>query len=472
MIAAWILYLTIVATLLAIAAHAAERVLRLVGKAGRGAWVTGIMLMCLVPLITPDRSSERLTLSGRSSSALRASGYIGAVASTRKGGSIPHGLTVTPNGPLSALDRPLLVLWIVGSIFWIATLIGSTLRLSARARAWRPAVVDGVPVLLSHDTGPALVGAMFPQIVVPTWILDLPLEQRVLLLTHERQHARSHDPLLLHASALALIAMPWNPVLWYSLGRLRLAIEADCDRLVLRKCPDVRSYSSLLLDVSERIIASAAPIAAFAEPTTHLKRRLALMHPSLTRFLALRVAGAAAVTLMAGTLAAQTPRPAESPRRPSQDSIRAIRELNRELAQRRRQAFERLVPDSVIRNAIVAHYPSALTGGMGPHPFLWFLADSMGGVIRTSTGRDGLSRWSYAYLRDSMPSFLLNLSTAQRAEVEANGIKYLDAAAARRKFPGLLHLAPNDAFTTVMTSVKGTPIEVAWVQIAQGSALP
>jgi beta-lactamase regulating signal transducer with metallopeptidase domain len=472
MIAAWILYLTIVSTLFALAAHSAELILRLAGKAGRGAWVIGIVLTCLVPLIASARSSENPTLINRSDVVRRDLGDTREGSSTETGSPVPYALTVTPNGALSALDRPLLGLWIAGGLFWLATLIGSAIRLSAKARGWRPAVVDGIPVLLSHDTGPALVGAIFPQIVVPTWIVDLPVEQRVLLLTHEREHARSHDPLLLHASALAVIAMAWNPVLWYSLGRLRLAIEADCDRLVLRKCPDVRTYSSLLLDVSERIIVSAAPIAAFAEPTSHLKRRLSLMYPSITRFLALRLACAFAVTVIAGTLAAQTPRPTELPRRPTRDSIAAIRESNRKEAQRRREAFERVVPDSVIHRAIVTHYPSALTGGMGSHPLLWFLADSKGDVLRTSTGRAGLSRWSYTYLRDSMPSFLLNLSVGRRAEIEANGIEYLDAAAARRKFPELMRLSAPDGLTTVMTSIKGTPVEVAWIQLAPGSALP
>src|SRR5436190_6272507 len=247
MIVAWILYLGVVSTLLAIAAHGAERVLRLAGKPGRGAWVVGIMLTWLVPLLALDRSNERMTLGTRASSSLRESAIVWSGGSDRVVGVLPREFTVAPNGPLSALDRPLSVLWIAACVLWIGTLITSAARISAKAGGWRPAVVDGIPVLLSHDVGPALVGAIFPQIVVPAWTLELPADQRLLLLTHERQHARSHDPILLHAAALALIAMPWNLALWYSLGRLRLAIEADCDRLVLRESPDVQRYISLLL---------------------------------------------------------------------------------------------------------------------------------------------------------------------------------------------------------------------------------
>ena len=152
--------------------------------------------------------------------------------------------------------------------------------------------------------------------------------------------------------------------------------------------------------------------------------------------------------------------------------MRAHRELHRLEAQRRREAFEYLVPDSIIRRAIVTHYPGALSGAMGPRPFLWFLADSKGAVIRTATGRNALSRWSYSYLRDSMPSFLVNVSPARKAEIEKDGLEYLDPTAARRQFPELSHLSAADSIITVMKSLPGTPIEVAWIQLSPGSLLP
>jgi len=474
MITALMLYLTVIAALFVVAAHAAERVLRLIGKPGRGAWVAGMLFMCLVPLAVARLRHDRVTPTGPSLTVGERRGQqpVVATAVDEVRGIIPTNLMVKSESPLTLFDRPLLAMWIAGSIAWALLLIGSAARLAVTAHSWRREVVDGIPVLISHDTGPALIGAIFPQIVLPRWVLDLPFEQRALLLAHEREHARSYDPLLLIAAGLAVIAMPWNPSLWYALRRLRLAIEADCDRRVLRISPDVHTYGSLLLDVSERIVTSAAPVAAFAEPTTDLRRRLALMNPSLIRFVTLRVLGAAAVSVIATTLACQTPRPAQAAVRPSlvdgDSGILRTRIVYQVTA--RPGEFKSVVPDSILRRAVLTFYPAALTGRMGPHPFLWFLADSNGRVVRTATGRDGLSRWSYAYLRDSMPSYLLNLSPSSRAEVEAQGIAYLNVAAARRKFPELQRVSDTDGLKYLMTSVKGTPIDVAWIQVATPSS--
>ena len=47
--------------------------------------------------------------------------------------------------------------------------------------------------------------------------------------------------------------MPWNMALWFMAHRLRLAIEVDCDRRVMRgQDVDTRSYAELLLAVGQR----------------------------------------------------------------------------------------------------------------------------------------------------------------------------------------------------------------------------
>jgi beta-lactamase regulating signal transducer with metallopeptidase domain len=472
MIAALILYLNVIAALFVIAAHTAERALRLLRKSGRGPWVAGMLLMCLAPLAVPYLTRDRATTtSAMLTGGDRAEQQAGAAPSTDGvRGIIPKNLTVAGDGTLTRFDRPLLVVWIAGSIACALFLIGSALRLAMTARSWRPGVVDGIPVLISHDTGPALIGAVLPRIVLPEWVLDLSLEQRALLLAHEREHARSYDPLLLLAAGWVVIAMPWNPSAWYALRRLRLAVESDCDRRVLRISPDVHTYGSLLLDVSERMVASAAPVAALAEPTSDLRRRISLMNPPRMRHVRLRVLGAAAVSVMATTLASQTPRPASTPvPSPRIDGNSGILRNHVVHEVTIGPGLESVFPDSILRRAVVTFFPSALTGEMGPHPFLWFLVDSNHKVVRTATGRDGLSRWSYPYLHDSMPSFLLNLSPGSRAEVEAHGIEYLGEQAARRRFPELRGIS-GDRLTYIMTSVKDTPVDVAWVQVGAPSS--
>lgn len=143
----------------------------------------------------------------------------------------------------------------------------------------------------------------------------------------------------------------------------------------------------------------------------------------------------------------------------------ASRRMNAELQ-------NHLVPDSLIRQAVMHYYPSALSGGMGPRPYLWFIIDADNRLLRTATGRDGLSRWSYAYLRDSMPSYLANLTSSQRLEVEADGIQFLDAPAVARKFPALSQAGFDLNSLNLSThTLPGTVVDVAWVQLPAGAKL-
>jgi len=189
MIAALMLYLTVIGSLFVVAAHAAESLLRLTRKPGRLAWVAAILLMCLVPLANPQRSSEPLVPSGpvfSASDVLDNSQAPVTSAATEVRERIQRKLTPSTDGVLARLDRPLLVLWVAGSIAWAVLLVGSAVRVTLKARAWRPLVLDGIPVLVSHDTGPALIGAISPQIVLPSWALDLSSEKRILLLTDRK----------------------------------------------------------------------------------------------------------------------------------------------------------------------------------------------------------------------------------------------------------------------------------------------
>src|SRR6185295_7923924 len=114
--------------------------------------------------------------------------------------------------------------------------------------------------------GPAVVGALRPQIVLPMWSLHLDFEGRDLGLRHEMEHLRARDTLLLSAAYLATCAMPWNPWMWWQLERLRLAVELDCDRRVLRSGASRKRYGALLLLVGERGGQAPLASAALSEP--------------------------------------------------------------------------------------------------------------------------------------------------------------------------------------------------------------
>ena len=104
------------------------------------------------------------------------------------------------------------------------------------------------------------------------------------MLLHEGEHIRAGDPYLLLGAALALVLMPWHPVLWRQVRRLRLAIEIDCDARVLGRTENPRSYGELLLQVARRrpeppMWAMGAPL---AYPFSMLEQRLRAMGRRLT----------------------------------------------------------------------------------------------------------------------------------------------------------------------------------------------
>src|SRR4051812_25005479 len=68
--------------------------------------------------------------------------------------------------------------------------------------------------------------------------------------------------------------MPWNVPLWWQLGRLRFAVEIDCDARVLRRGYDVSRYGETLVVVGERQSATIGMVAAMAKPRSLLERRI------------------------------------------------------------------------------------------------------------------------------------------------------------------------------------------------------
>jgi TonB-dependent SusC/RagA subfamily outer membrane receptor len=109
----------------------------------------------------------------------------------------------------------------------------------------------------------------------------------------------------------ALALMPWNPLAWFALARLRLAIECDCDHRVLSTGVPPRQYGQLLIALSSHVPRfttgiGRAPLAltspAFSYHTSHLERRLRTMTSRPLQFIRTRRIGSsllASVALLA-----------------------------------------------------------------------------------------------------------------------------------------------------------------------------
>jgi TonB family protein len=149
--------------------------------------------------------------------------------------------------------------------------------------------------------------------VIPEWVLDLDASLRALVLRHEREHLAGGDPKLLLGAVAAATALPWNPVAWFQLHRLRAAMELDCDHRVLRVHPDARRYGSLLLAVAQRADRADLLAAALTESNSLLARRIAAMRRPMSSFRFTQTALLATSAILATIVACEM----QSPTRPT-----------------------------------------------------------------------------------------------------------------------------------------------------------
>jgi hypothetical protein len=313
MIAAWMLYCVLCALGLFVAAALAERTL-LAGRGPvRGVWVGAVALSVIVPLVA-------LRVAPRERAAAIAPSAAGEIAHDSGG----HGVAMTTSpiaapsmsapirdwsSTLARFDGPLAIAWITLSIALTVNFLGGVVTLGWMRRRWERRTVLGVPVFVSDRTGPAVVGALAPAIVIPEWVLGLQPSQLALMLRHEEEHRNAGDGRLLTIAQLALIVMPWNLAFWWQIVRLRVAVELDCDARVLREA-DARSYGDLLLEVARpRSGPRLTGATAFAERATQLERRIRVLSRHRVRTSRGARAVATAIALVAITAAWIAPRP-------------------------------------------------------------------------------------------------------------------------------------------------------------------
>ncbi|MBI2071610.1 MAG: M56 family metallopeptidase [Gemmatimonadetes bacterium] len=300
MIAAWMLYAIAVSGALALAALAVERALTLYRQPVRLAWLAALLAgLSFPPLSLLGWLAPR---SGNSLGSLVAASLPPLLASP------VHAYTrVEPWA--GALDAALLGAWVTATAVILASLAATFRRLRREGTGWTREELDGFPVLVSLDLGPALFGLLSTSIVVPRWFRDLPAETRKLALLHEREHLRAGDIRLLVFCLVAVALVPWNPVMWWVLRRLRAAVEMDCDYRVLVGGANPKAYAGALLEVSERTGPLGLARPALAEPKSLLSRRITAMLPlhKSTRWPWAAVYGLAALALLA--LACEAPPP-------------------------------------------------------------------------------------------------------------------------------------------------------------------
>ena len=203
-----------------------------------------------------------------------------------------------------SVQRLILLAWPLSSaaVFLAFALSYRRHRRLLRGATTQP--INGIDVLVTKSLGPAVIGVRAPRIVVPEWLFDHPPQEQSLVVAHEQSHITARDPALLLSACAAVVVMPWNPVAWYALEQLRLAIEFDCDHRVLGRGISLRQYGQLLITLSARMPRNAlspsnSTALAFSHHQSHLERRLRTMTTRPSSFRRSRVIASAIVSAVA-----------------------------------------------------------------------------------------------------------------------------------------------------------------------------
>jgi bla regulator protein BlaR1 len=272
---AWMLYLLFIAVALSAAALAAEGRARLVRGRSRWIWLTALLASVLLPAAMSSVSIRVPAFSGPEKQV--------AKTVTLRDIASSHLLSFDFADVSDELSKPistnsvLKITWISLSGILLLALTGSALHLLWRKRRWKAGLIGETSVWIAPGAGPAVVGLLRPQIVVPAWLMEAPAHQQRAVIAHEQSHLDAGDPQFLTFALCLLVLMPWNLPLWWQLHRLRRAIEVDCDARVLKVGQDVRSYGETLIAVGERQSGYIGVAAGMSESRVFLEERIKIM---------------------------------------------------------------------------------------------------------------------------------------------------------------------------------------------------
>jgi beta-lactamase regulating signal transducer with metallopeptidase domain len=317
--AAWVIYVLVVGALLAIGAEGFASALRQIGRSTRFAYAGAFAGILVLSILAPKpaaveipvavdtgavtaratNTAPELTLLDRARAAISDEVLALTDALQRR---------VTP-----ATARIALVSWMGVSAVLLLLFAFVNRRIANARSGWPSRSLHGTTVRVAPKLGPAVLGFLRAEIVVPQSLLERSDEDQRLILAHEREHLRTRDHLLLGGAWLCAIAFPWHPAVWFLAGRIRLAIELDCDARVLRAGASPRSYGALLLDMAARQSAARIGAIALADGPSHLERRIQAMKAKRGSHAAVRglLLGAVGGLLVLAACEAKVPTAAE-----------------------------------------------------------------------------------------------------------------------------------------------------------------
>jgi TonB family protein len=403
----WMFYSAALGLVLALTAEVLARAVRHRGHPERWVWAGAVAGTLVLPLLLPflprlTRVSTRvLALEGISLSP-------GAVAQGPPGAS--------------TLDFSLLLAlaWFLGSAVLAVRLVWSMRSVQRIVGESRPLRHRPVELRLTRDTGPAVAGLFHPVVLLPEAFRRLPVRERRWILRHELEHVRARDPVLIWLAHGSRVLLPWNPVVWFLGRRLREGVEFDCDRRLLHRHPDPRSYGTTLLALTTTQDPSPLPVAAFREPGIPLERRFfSMTTPTrpLSRGLLAALSSLTALALAAACEFSPTYSVVSAPA--DTEAPRADFEAQQGAGDQSGPSFTpytvapNLTNRSEVIAALEAEYPPELRdAGVGGTSTVWFFIDAQGSVtdtrIHESSGSPELDRAAIRVARTMRFSPALN----------------------------------------------------------------
>jgi beta-lactamase regulating signal transducer with metallopeptidase domain len=365
MIASWMAYALVIASLVSVAALIAERIAILRRLPSRWAWVTALLASILLPVLFGARGAHS-NQQPQAALVSLAKEERPPVYTLPPGAWV--GIDTATRSQRVSLDTWLVVGWSAMSVCALAILAMGWIQLRRRLRSAVAAEVDGVRVTVTQDIGPAVIGIVRPRIVVPRWLLQADAATRASAIAHEQEHMRTQDIRVLGGSLLIALLFPWNLPVWWQLRRLRFAMEVDCDARVLRAGQSLATYSAVLLNVAARLVPLRAAAAGLSESGSWLEKRIRIMHAPLRRRWRLLAALLASCSVAPLVIAANVTAPSVA--NSSGDGLPLLPS----------PVATQTDDEAALARAVGYFYPQLMASSQAGRPYVWVIVNERGEV--------------------------------------------------------------------------------------------
>ncbi len=157
-------------------------------------------------------------------------------------------------------------IWLIGGAVSLARLAVIAAGISRwRKRSRLLEIASGVEVrALAGLRGPVAAGVFRKLIFVPDDWAAWEESRREIVMRHELEHHRRHDPFWRWIAGLAVAVHWFNPLVRWIVRRLMIQCEFACDSAVLRSGVSTENYATLLCDLAEDK-SFGGPVLAMAE---------------------------------------------------------------------------------------------------------------------------------------------------------------------------------------------------------------